>query len=135
MNRRANLATARSAQGFILVTSLLFLSVFTLLTLVTVQLATQDLLLAANIQQRALAANAAEVQLDQSRATQKPAEAVTWTWLGCQSATWLPLDPSAPPDPVQGVYQLHATQLGAAGARAQVLAIIALPAAPSCAAP
>lgn len=126
--------------GFVLVTALVFLAMVSLLTLNTIQLATHDLLLLGNVQNRLLSHHALLSELNRQRAqlvSTSLIEAETWPareqtgdlfFLGCYISPWLPVDgpQDAPPTPSYQLYKLTVAYDGAESSSAQAVAIIAV---------
>lgn len=133
------LLSATRDRGFVLVTILVFITVISLLTLNIIQQATQDLLLAANVQQRMVASQAVTRELYQLRkqladtppvhvqSLETSALSVRSTPIGCYASPWVPLDRSQTTSPV--TYQLYKATVSIAGGGSrpvQALAIVAV---------
>lgn len=129
--------------GFILITALVFLAVITLLTLHSVQLATQDLLLAGNVQQHSLAQQAALREAARLRAQLASAAnpgtppstsfypAGVSTWIGCFESPWVPLEgPASAPVAAYNIYRVQSAAAGPGSSTAQLEAVFTFPAPP-----
>lgn len=127
--------------GFILITTLVFLAVITLLALHSAQLATQDLLLARNVQQRALAEQAAllelSAQLGEAPQLGYPGQTIirhsgNTTLLGCYASPWVPLEGlQAATSTAYALYKTQVVADGPGGSKAHVLAIMPAPIPPA----
>lgn len=135
---------SKHSGGFILITTLVFLAVITLLALHSAQLATQDLLLAGNVQQRALAEQAALLELSAQRTqlgeAPQPGHPVqtiirhsgSITLLGCYASPWVPLEsPQAATSTAYAFYKTQVVADGPGGSKAHVLAIVPAPIPPA----
>lgn len=125
--------------GFILITTLVFLTVVSLLTLSTIQLATQDLLLVGNMRQRFLAEHALLNELDRRRAQldttsfmdaqMLPSHEQTTNFfsLGCYVSPWVPVEgPQAtPPFSSYELYKTIVAANGPASSSSKAIAIVA----------
>lgn len=134
-------AAAKRTNGFVLVTVLVFLAVITLLTLHSVQLATQDLLLAANVQHRTLAQVATLREVAELRgrlatgersihsagtSTNKPSNSSDW--IGCFESPWVPLErPAAIPAGAYDMYRAQIVTVGPSGGKASLVAVLNFP--------